>query len=126
MVLLAIAAAMGLLLGAVGIYAVVSYVVSRRSAEFGLRLALGADARNVTGMVLKQNATVVAAGILVGIAGALALARVMQSLLFQVSPSDPVTYLAVTLLLAGIALAAAYAPARRAALVDPIETLRAE
>jgi putative ABC transport system permease protein len=126
MLLLAIAGGMALVLSAVGIYGVISYTVNQRRAEIGVRMALGARASQVGRMVVGQSLRVAAVGIVVGLAGALATTRVMQSLLFGVSPTDPVTLVGVTVLLVTLGAVASYAPARRATKVDPVEVLRRE
>jgi len=126
MVLLGIAALVALLLGTVGIYGVISYVVTQRTREMGIRLALGAEGVAVTGMVLRQGAVLAGIGIAIGMGGALGLTRLMAALLFGVSATDPVTFLGVPPVLAGVALLASWFPARRAALTDPVEALRAE
>ncbi len=126
LVLLAIGAAVALLLGAVGIYGVISYVVSQRTQEIGVRMALGAKPADVSGMVLKEGLALALLGIALGIAGALAVTRFMRALLFEVSTTDPVTVAAVPLLLAAVALLASYLPARRAAGVEPLEAIRYE
>ena len=115
-----------LLLAAVGIYGVVAHAVARRTQEIGLRMALGASARSVAGLVLRQGLTPVGAGLVLGVAGALAISRVVASVLYQVSPTDPLTYVGVAALLALVATAACLVPARRAARVDPLEALRTE
>ncbi|HEX6809807.1 MAG TPA: ABC transporter permease, partial [Gemmatimonadaceae bacterium] len=125
MLLLGVAAALALVLSAVGMYGVLAYLVSQRRGEMGIRLALGASGRQVTRLVVWESARLAAAGILIGLAGALATTRVMQSLLFDVSPTDPLTLGTVTALLLGVAVAAAWMPARRASRVDPVEALRA-
>jgi len=125
MLLLGVAAAMALLLSIVGMYGVLSYLVGQRRGEMGIRIALGASGRQVTRLVVGESARLVAAGVLVGLAGALATTRVMRSLLFDVSPTDPLTLGAVTALLVAMGLAAAWMPARRAARIDPVEALRA-
>jgi putative ABC transport system permease protein len=124
MVLLAIAAAVALLLGAIGIYGVVSYIAAQRTGEIGLRLALGAEPAGVTAMILRESVTITMIGIALGLAAALASGRVIESLLYNVSPRDPVVIGAVTLLLTGIALVACWLPARRAAKLSPLEALR--
>ncbi|HEY7234383.1 MAG TPA: ABC transporter permease [Gemmatimonadaceae bacterium] len=119
-------ALVALLLAAVGIYGVMSLHVANRSREFGIRLAIGADPRALVRLVLGEGAVLAALGVGVGIGGAMAVTRSLASLLYDVSPTDPAVLLALPLLLAGIALAACYAPARRAARSDPLITLRAD
>lgn len=126
MVLLAIAAGVALLLGVIGIYGVMSYIVSQRTSEIGLRLALGASPSVVAGAIVRQGALVAVAGIIVGVAAALAGGRLMESLLYGVSPRDPFVFAATTVLLLAIALAACWLPARRAARLSPLQALRAE
>ena len=126
LVMLAIAAAVALLLGAVGIYGVISYIVGQRTREIGVRMALGARREDVSRLVLRRGGLVAAVGIAIGLAAAVGLTRLMSAMLFGVSPLDPVTYAAVSVVLAGIALLATYIPARRAASVDPVEALRWE
>jgi len=126
MFLLGIAGGMALILSAVGIYGVISYTVNQRRAEIGVRMALGAQARQVGRMVIGQSLRVAAAGIAIGLVGAVATTRVMQSLLFGVTPTDPVTLAGVTFVLVVIGVLASYAPARRATTVDPVEVLRRE
>jgi predicted permease len=126
MILLAIFAALALALGAVGIYSVVAYTVARRTPEIGIRMALGAPPSSILRAVLWQGLKMAAVGIAIGVAIALAATRIMQNMLFQVKPNDPVTYgLAIAVVLA-ITLAACFVPARRAMRVDPIQTLRHE
>lgn len=125
MLLLGVAAAMALVLSAVGMYGVLSYVVGQRRGEMGIRLALGASGRQVTRLVVWESARLAALGIAIGLAGALAATRAMRSLLFDVSPTDPLTLGAVAALLLAIAMVAAWLPARRAGRVDPVEALRA-
>jgi ABC-type antimicrobial peptide transport system permease subunit len=115
-----------LALAAVGLYGVVSYVARQREREIGVRMALGAAPGRVLGLMLRQGMTPVAAGLAVGLAGALAATRALQALLFEVSATDPLTFAAVPALLALVALAASYLPARRASRVDPLVALRAE
>jgi hypothetical protein len=126
MVLLLIAGAVALLLGAVGIYGVISYVVGQRTGEIGVRMALGARPADVAGMVLRQSGGVVVAGLAIGLLGAFAVSRLMTSLLFRVTSTDALTYGAVTAFLLAIAAVASWVPARRAAGLDPVKALRAE
>jgi putative ABC transport system permease protein len=124
--LFAIFAGVALLLGAVGVYGVISYSVVERTSEIGIRLALGAQKREVMRTVMGQGAWVALMGIGIGLAGALALTRFLSSLLFGVKPTDPLTFTVVSLILAGVVLLASYIPARRAAKVDPMVALRYE
>jgi predicted permease len=124
--LLAIAGAMALLLGVSGLYGVIAYAVSQRRREIGIRLALGAQAREIRGLFLRRGLVVVGAGMAIGLVAAASLSRFMQSLLFGISSRDPMTFIGVPIVLAGAAMLASYLPARRAAAVDPNETLRAE
>jgi len=124
--LLVLVAALALGLAAVGIYGVLAFGVSRRSREIGIRLALGARPRDVLRLVVRQGMQLVIAGVLLGIAGALALTRLMASLLYGVSPTDPATFVVVSALLPMVALIACYFPARRAMHVDPMVALRVE
>ncbi|HEX6999933.1 MAG TPA: ABC transporter permease [Gammaproteobacteria bacterium] len=119
-------AALALVLASVGLYSVLSYTVALRTSEIGVRMALGAQRRNVIGAVLRSAAKLAACGVALGIAGAFGIARLLSSFLFGVSPTDALTFTAVPALLLGVALLAAYVPARRAARVDPLEALRAE
>jgi putative ABC transport system permease protein len=119
-------AALALLLAVVGIYGVLSHLVGQRSQEIGIRMALGAQRREVLRLVLYHGLKMVLWGELLGIAGGLASARILTSQLFEVAPTDPWTFAAVSLLLLGIALAACYLPARRAAGLDPLVALRFE
>jgi putative ABC transport system permease protein len=115
-----------LAIATVGIYGVVSYSVARRTKEFGLRMVLGAQTGDVLGLVMKQGAAMVAVGLVAGLVFALLLTRLMASLLFNVAPTDAATFASVTAILAVVALAACYVPARRATTVDPMQTLRYE
>ncbi len=124
--LLGLFAGVALLLAVVGLYGVVSYGVNQRLREMGVRLALGAEGGDIRAMVLRQSLKLVAAGLVLGAAGAVALTRLMDNLLFGVSATDPWTYGATALVLAGVATLAAAAPAVRAARVDPIRVLNAE
>jgi ABC-type antimicrobial peptide transport system permease subunit len=126
MVLLGIAASVSLVLGAIGIYGVVSYIVAQRTGEIGLRLALGAEPSGVAAMILRQSAVVTMTGIGLGLAGALAAGRTIETLLYNVSPRDPVVIGVVTLLLAAVAFVACWLPARRAARLSPLEALRTD
>jgi putative ABC transport system permease protein len=126
MLLLSIAAAGALFLGALGVYGVVSHSVSRRTHEFGIRIALGARTADVAGMIARQGSIVVLTGITLGILIALGVSRLLGGLLFEVSPTDPPTIAAMSLLLVLVAIAACFFPARRAARVDPAIALRSE
>ena len=126
MVLMAIAAGVALTLGVIGVYGVVSYLVSRRTGEIGIRMALGASPGGVAGMIVRQGGTVVVLGIAAGLGGALAGGRLIESLLFEVSPRDPGVFGATAIGLLAVALFACWLPARRAARLNPIEALRAE
>jgi ABC-type antimicrobial peptide transport system permease subunit len=128
MVLLGIFAALALLLASVGIYGVISYLVSQRTQEIGIRMALGADRGHVLRWVLKQGGRLAFLGVAVGLAAALALTQFMasSSMLYGVRAYDPFTLFGVTALLATVALAACYIPARRAMHIDPMRALRSE
>jgi putative ABC transport system permease protein len=119
-------AGVAMLLAAIGLYGVLAYNVTQRTQEIGIRMALGAQRRNVLGLVLRQGMALVALGIALGLAGAFALTRVMRSLLFGIEPTDPLTFCLIPLLLAGVAFLACWLPARRATKVDPMEALRHE
>jgi len=124
--LFAVFGGLALLLGAVGIYGVISYSVAQRSREIGIRMALGARRQEVLLLVVGQGAKLALAGVAIGIAGGLMLTRLMSGLLYGVQATDPLTYGAVAILLMLVALAACFLPARRAMLVDPIVALRYE
>ncbi len=125
-VLLGVFGALALLLAAIGLYGVLAFVVSQRTREIGIHMALGAQARDVLSMVIKQGMSLVLFGVVLGVAGAYALTRTMQSLLFEVSTTDPVTFTLIPLLLAVVGFVACYIPARRATKVDPLVALRYE
>jgi ABC-type antimicrobial peptide transport system permease subunit len=113
-----------LVLAAVGIYGVVAYSVTQRTREIGVRMTLGAEGKQVRRLMVRQAVVPVAVGAIVGLAGSLALGRVMSGLLFEMSASDPLTLVAVTSVLTGIALVASYIPALRASRLDPVKALR--
>jgi predicted permease len=126
LIMLAIASGVALVLGAVGIYGVISYSVSQRTREIGVRMALGAARRDVNRLVLQEGVPLILVGLALGLVAALGLTRLMAALLFGVSPIDPVTFASVSVTLAAIALLASYLPARRASGLDPIDALRWE
>jgi putative ABC transport system permease protein len=126
MVMLAIAASVALLLGFVGVYGVTSYAVSQRRHEIGIRLALGAQAREIQWLFVRRGLAVVGSGVAIGLGGAAGLTRLMQSLLFGIRPLDPIAFTAMPVLLAAAAVLASYLPARRATKVDPMVVLRCE
>jgi putative ABC transport system permease protein len=119
-------AALALLLAGVGVYGVISYVVTQRTHEVGIRMTLGAQRADVLRLFIKQGMAMVTLGVALGLLGASALTRLMKGLLFDVSASDPLTFACVALLLSLVALAACYLPARRAARIDPLASLRRE
>jgi len=126
LVLLATFAAIALMLAAVGIYGVMSYSVSRRTHEMGIRIALGADPMGVVRLVVGEGARLAGSGALVGIVAAFVLTRLMSKLLYGVAPSDPMTFALVTLVLCAVGVLASYVPARRATKVDPLTALRSD
>jgi predicted permease len=126
MVLIAVAAVVALLLGIVGIYGVMSYIVSQRTSEIGVRLALGAEPRSVAVMILKQGGAVALAGATIGVVVALAGSRLITSLLYGITPRDPSVFIGTTLLLLIISAFACWIPARRAARLSPLDALRAD
>jgi predicted permease len=126
LVMLGVAGAMALLLGIVGIYGVIAYSVSQRTREIGIRMALGAPQQAVTGMFVRHGLLLAGIGIACGLIASFAAMRLMSSLLFNVSPMDPITYAAVTVAVVAAVYLACYLPSRRAATVDPVDALRAE
>jgi ABC-type antimicrobial peptide transport system permease subunit len=126
LVLLAIAGAMALTLGVIGIYGVITYVVSRRTREVGIRSALGAEPQELKRMFMRHGLVLSGMGAAAGLVAAVALGRVMSSLLFGISPMDPVAYVAALSVTVVAASLASYIPARRAAMIDPMVTMRAE
>jgi ABC-type antimicrobial peptide transport system permease subunit len=119
-------AAIALLLASIGLYGVISYSVAQRTQEIGIRTALGAQRHNVFGMILREGVQLVGLGIVIGIAVALGVTQIMAGFLYGVRPQDPLTFLAVALVLMAVALIACYVPARRATRVDPMMALRYE
>jgi predicted permease len=126
LIMLAVAGAMALLLGVVGIYGVIAYSVSQRVREIGIRMALGAQTQSLTGMFVRHGLILTGVGVAFGLVAAVIVMRLMSSLLFHVNPVDPMTYVTVTLGLLLTAFLASYLPSRRAATVDPVEAIRAE
>jgi predicted permease len=126
MLLLTLFACLALGIASVGVYGVIAYLVSQGVREIGIRLALGATPRRILGMIVGQGMRVALTGVAVGLAGSLVLTRFMRGLLFGVGERDPLTFVVTPALLAAVALAATYIPARRAARIDPIESLRRE
>src|SRR5262245_780938 len=124
--LLGVFAALALVTAVVGLYAVMAVSVAQRTHELGVRVALGAQRHDVIGLVLRQGMKLVGLGIVIGLAGAWALTRVLTTLLFDVKATDPLTFLAAPALLVAVAILACWLPARQAAKVDPITALRYE
>jgi ABC-type antimicrobial peptide transport system permease subunit len=116
----------GLLLVAIGVYGVLAYYVSQRKREFGVRLALGASKPRLVALVLRQSAIPVLVGLIIGVGGSLVSGRWLGALLYEVEPSDPVVLISIAALLALVAIASSWIPARRAAMVDPLVALREE
>jgi len=119
-------AAVALVLAAVGIYGVISYAVSRRTHEIGVRMALGASPATVVRLIIGQGMRVVGAGVITGLAGALLATRLMTSVVYGVRVTDPLTYVGVAALLTGVAMLASYIPARRATRIDPLIAMRSD
>ena len=126
MLLLAVFASVALALAAVGIFGVLSYLVTQRTREIGIRVALGAGRRSVVGLIIRQAVLLAVVGIVIGVAGAIGLSRLLQTMLFELSPTDPVSFILVAAGLLFVAIVAAWWPARRAVAVDPLVALRAE
>ena len=124
MLTLGIAASLALVLGAIGLFGVLSYVVAERTQEIGVRMALGADAKRVRSMVLVQAARVVGLGIVIGIAVAAGATRVLENMLFGIAAADAGTFVGMSAAMIAVGLLASYLPARRASNVDPMEALR--
>ena len=126
MLLLFVGAGTALFLGVIGIYGVLSYTVRQRTSELGVRIALGATPGHVVSMVVRQGALLSFAGIAMGLVAAFTLTRFLDSLLYEVSPSDPVAFISMAVLLLVVALAASYLPARRAGRIDPVRALKTD
>jgi ABC-type antimicrobial peptide transport system permease subunit len=126
MALLGTFALIAAVVASVGLYGVIAFAVSRRMREMGIRLALGAPPRSLMRLVLGEGVRLGVIGVVIGLAGAAALTRLMQGMIYGVSPLDPVTFAAVGTALLGVAFLASYAPARRAVQADPLESIRSD
>jgi ABC-type antimicrobial peptide transport system permease subunit len=126
MTVLLIAALVALLLGAIGLYGVINYLVAQRTPEIGMRIALGAVPRQVRTLVLRQGLTMGVMGVALGLGGALLLTRLLRTLLFEVETRDPLTFSVVPLVMLAVSALAAYLPAQRAARVSPLQALKSE
>jgi ABC-type antimicrobial peptide transport system permease subunit len=126
MLTLGVVSALALLLGALGLYGVLSYVVAQRTREIGVRMALGATAAAVRRLIVSQGARVVLIGVVIGVGVALVSTRLLGTLLFGVKPVDPIVFAAMSVMMLAIGLLASYVPARRASSVHPIESLRSD
>ena len=124
--MLGLAAGIALLLGLVGLYGVVAYSATQRRREIGIRIAMGAQRKDITGLFVRQGLLLAGCGVVCGLAVALGVTRLLASLLFHTSPLDPVTYTGACVALCGAAALASYVPSRRTASVNPVEALRAE
>ena len=126
MILLGVFAALALLLSSIGIYGVISYLIGERTHEIGIRMAIGAQRKDILALVLGEGVRLALLGAAIGVAAGLGLTRLMANLLYEVSATDPLTFVAVPIVLLGVALLACYIPARRALQVDPMTALRYE
>ena len=126
MLTLGVVSTLALLLGALGLYGVLSYVVAERTREIGVRMALGATSGTVRRMVVSQGARVVLIGVVIGVGAAFATTRFLGTLLYEVKAVDPIVFVAMSLMMLGVGMLASYMPARRASSVDPIESLRSD